>query len=48
MPRRLMGIDLAWGELNGTGCAELVWRGPSSVNPALPTVIPAQAGIQAD
>ena len=27
MPRRLMGIDLAWGERNGTGCAELAWRG---------------------
>ena len=27
MPRRLMGIDLAWGEKNGTGCAELGWRG---------------------
>ena len=27
MPRRLIGIDLAWGERNGTGCAELVWRG---------------------
>ena len=27
MPRRLMGIDLAWGERAGTGCAELAWRG---------------------
>ena len=27
MPRRLIGIDLAWGERNGTGCAELAWRG---------------------
>ena len=27
MPRRLMGIDLAWGERNGTGCVELAWRG---------------------
>ena len=27
MPRRLIGIDLAWGERNGTGCAELGWRG---------------------
>ena len=27
MPRRLIGIDLAWGEKNGTGCAELAWRG---------------------
>ena len=27
MPRRLIGIDLAWGEKNGTGCAELGWRG---------------------
>ena len=27
MPRRLIGIDLAWGANNGTGCAELAWRG---------------------
>ena len=27
MPRRLIGIDLAWGERAGTGCAELAWRG---------------------
>ena len=27
MPRRLIGIDLAWGERNGTGCVELAWRG---------------------
>ena len=27
MSRRLIGIDLAWGEKNGTGCAELAWRG---------------------
>ena len=25
--RRLIGIDLAWGERNDTGCAELVWDG---------------------
>lgn len=25
--RRLIGIDLAWGEGNGSGCAELAWRG---------------------
>ena len=24
--RRLIGIDLAWGEGNGSGCAELVWE----------------------
>lgn len=24
---RLIGIDLAWGEHNGTGCAELDWAG---------------------
>ena len=27
MPRRLIGIDLAWGERAGTGCAERAWRG---------------------
>ena len=27
MPRRLIGIDLAWGERAGSGCAELAWRG---------------------
>ena len=25
--RRLIGIDLAWSERNGTGCAELAWEG---------------------
>ena len=25
--RRLIGVDLAWGEGNGTGCVELVWDG---------------------
>ena len=25
--RRLIGIDLAWSERNGTGCVELVWDG---------------------
>ena len=24
---RLIGIDLAWGESNGSGCAEMAWRG---------------------
>ena len=27
MPRRLIGIDLAWGGRARTGCAELGWRG---------------------
>ncbi len=27
MPRRLIGVDLAWGERNESGCAELAWRG---------------------
>ena len=31
--RRLIGIDLAWGEGNGSGCAELVWeRGEVSLS----------------
>ena len=25
--RRLIGVDLAWSERNGTGCVELVWDG---------------------
>ena len=25
--RRLIGIDLAWSERNGTGCVELAWEG---------------------
>lgn len=25
--RRLIGIDLAWGEKNGSGCVELAWEG---------------------
>lgn len=27
MARRLIGIDLAWSERNGTGCVELMWDG---------------------
>lgn len=27
MPRRLIGVDLAWSERNGTGCVELKWDG---------------------